>query len=248
MVVTPSFSRVAGYTTGDTVQPIFDNREATTTVRVMNSQTLVIGGLRQRSEAQDARGLPWLRNIWLLGELFKGREQKVRESELVVFITPEIVTPQYAGRERELAALEVARSELDQIPIAPTMNFPIHGCRGPGFGCGVSAGRRKEWYAPGAADVPAGPPCTPAPAPAGVLPPSRADSVLAPPGGPCYHGRPAPGHTAPRGSQDDRPQRFDGSLRRLPPTSCREVPSGPVLQLSTQRASTPPDEQNAVQQ
>ncbi len=183
MVVTPSFSRVAGFTTGDTVQPIFDNREATTTVRVANSQTLVIGGLRQRSESQDMRGIPWLRDIRFLhmGELFKGREQTVRESELVVFITPEIVTPVYAGRDREQVALGVARSQLEHIPIASTMRFPIHSCRGSGTPRGMGMEETKGAYmqVPPIPDNPSG---DPAPDPRGI-PPSYNGSVLAPPDG-----------------------------------------------------------------
>ncbi|MEX2015467.1 MAG: endonuclease/exonuclease/phosphatase family protein, partial [Candidatus Hydrogenedentales bacterium] len=39
-------------------QPIIDRREAKTTVRVINGQTLVIGGLRQRSDIGDFNAVP----------------------------------------------------------------------------------------------------------------------------------------------------------------------------------------------
>jgi general secretion pathway protein D len=59
MQVTPEFSRLTGFTPGDN-QPIIDKRSATTVLRVANRQTIVIGGLRQRSDVGDFRGVPYL--------------------------------------------------------------------------------------------------------------------------------------------------------------------------------------------
>ncbi len=120
MEVSPSFSRLTGFTPGQQPQPIIDRREAQTTVRVANRQVLVIGGLRQRNDTGNFNGLPYLKDIrpFNLGALFRGRDTEVRESELVVFIMPEIVAPAHVGALREGVALQHGLCLLDQVPTA----------------------------------------------------------------------------------------------------------------------------------
>ena len=91
MDVAPEFSRLTGFTPGDN-QPIIDKRTATTTLNVANGQTIVIGGLRQRDDVGDFKGVPYLKDLRVVGNLFRSRDTDVRESELVVFISPEIIT------------------------------------------------------------------------------------------------------------------------------------------------------------
>jgi len=115
--VTPTFSRLAGFTQGESQQPIIDKREAKTTVRVLDGQTLVIGGLRQRTEISDRRGIPYLKDIGHIGALFRGRENTIRESELLVFIRTEIIGYAHAGRPREQSAASHGFNTLDQVPV-----------------------------------------------------------------------------------------------------------------------------------
>jgi general secretion pathway protein D len=123
--VTPTFSRLAGFTQGPLPAPIIDKREASTTVRVADGQTLVIGGLRQRSDTRERRGVPYLKDRKYVGPLFRARNDTVRESELVVFITSEIVMPANdRSRPREWAAESRVRRELERIPVAPEMVWP----------------------------------------------------------------------------------------------------------------------------
>ena len=122
MEVTPSFSRLTGFTPGAQAQPIIDRREASTVVRVADQQVLIIGGLRERNDTGDFNGLPYLKDIKTLnfGALFRGRETNVRESELVVFIMPEIVPTSHVGSCRHAVALQTGQQLLDQIPFAST--------------------------------------------------------------------------------------------------------------------------------
>ncbi len=117
--VTPSFSRLTGFTSGANPQPIIDKREAQTVVRVANGQTLVIGGLRQRTLITERRGIPYLKDVWGFGKLFSASDTTVRESELVVFLSTELVMPDTPPRGREAAAMYTGRAQLDLIPPAP---------------------------------------------------------------------------------------------------------------------------------
>lgn len=124
MFVEPEFSRLAGFTPQDN-QPIIDTRKATTTVRITNRQTLVLSGLRQRSDTGEFNGIPFLKDVKFVGPLFRSRDTNVRESELIVFLMPEIVDYNEDLTMREAVALETIRCRLDAIP-------PAEGCEGAG--------------------------------------------------------------------------------------------------------------------
>jgi type II secretory pathway component GspD/PulD (secretin) len=114
MLVTPKFSVLTGFTEQNK-QPIIAKREAQTVVRVANNQTLVIGGLRQRGKVRERSAIPYLSDIKYIGPLFRQRSDEIRESELLVFLTPTILEPGTFGTVRERAALETGHCELDQV-------------------------------------------------------------------------------------------------------------------------------------
>jgi general secretion pathway protein D len=149
MEVTPTFSRLTGFTNGGNPQPIIDKRQANTTVRVMNQQWLVIGGLRQRTAVKDDRAIPKLSNIKYLGKLFQAYDYSFRESELVVFLMPEVVQPDYRGREREQNVLASSSGWLDETPISPAvLGHGEVGCPSCGnVGCNVCGKHPHRWYA-----------------------------------------------------------------------------------------------------
>lgn len=118
MQVNPEFSLLTGFTEGDNA-PIIDRRETQTTVRIGHLQTLVLGGLRQRSRIVEKAGIPGLRKVPYLGTLFRYNRSTARESELVVFITPEILTPDYIGTGREMCIAEKISMEADLTPTDP---------------------------------------------------------------------------------------------------------------------------------
>ena len=118
MLVHPEFSVLSGFTP-DSNAPIIDTREATTTVRIRDRETLVLGGLRQRSKVRGGSSLPLLGDIPLAGRLFRRSTFEVRESELLVFLTPEIVGTGYAGDCREAGLAVFGRGELAASPLCP---------------------------------------------------------------------------------------------------------------------------------
>ncbi len=108
MTIHPSITEKAGEKTsllGDSV-PIIDVRETETVARVRNEQTILIGGLMQDKTTEDVVGLPVLRDIPYLGRLFKHVKREKRKTELVIMLTPRILTDEHidaiavSGRER----------------------------------------------------------------------------------------------------------------------------------------------------
>ncbi len=107
--LTPSITEVTGFVStpdGLQTQPILNVRETTTTLRVRDGQSIVIGGLRSVRRSEQVQGVPFLMDIPLLGALFRSTVQKDQETELVIVMTPRILTP---DRIRELVGIERER-------------------------------------------------------------------------------------------------------------------------------------------
>jgi type IV pilus secretin PilQ/predicted competence protein len=72
-------------------QPAISTKKAETNVLLFDGQTTVIGGLSKENSLQSESGLPWLKDIPILGYLFKGRRTSDDMEEVLIFITPHIL-------------------------------------------------------------------------------------------------------------------------------------------------------------
>lgn len=68
-----------------------NSREANTRILVKNGQTAVIGGIYQSDATDGETGVPWFREIPVLGHLFKTKNITKEKSELLIFLTPRIL-------------------------------------------------------------------------------------------------------------------------------------------------------------
>lgn len=73
-------------------QPVIDSRKAETNLLVADGETIVIGGLRKRDTTKTVDKLPILGAIPFLGKLFQTNINKVVNTELLIFVTPYIVS------------------------------------------------------------------------------------------------------------------------------------------------------------
>ncbi len=71
----------------------FSRRETETTVEMLDGQSFAIAGLLQDDFSDAATQTPWLGDIPVLGALFRSASYQRDQSELVVIITPHLVTP-----------------------------------------------------------------------------------------------------------------------------------------------------------
>ncbi|WP_243371409.1 type IV pilus secretin PilQ [Geotalea sp. SG265] len=72
--------------------PPINKKEATTELLVKNGETTVIGGIYVDSDTESDKGVPFLQDIPLLGWLFKSNTKNKTKNELLIFITPKIVS------------------------------------------------------------------------------------------------------------------------------------------------------------
>lgn len=95
MSITPSITERTGQATsrfGDTV-PIISVRETDTLVRIQAGETIVIAGLMQERNIVDKTKVPVIGDTPLVGGLFRREERVKRKTDLIVLLTPTIMTP-----------------------------------------------------------------------------------------------------------------------------------------------------------
>jgi type IV pilus assembly protein PilQ len=75
-----------------------DTKHIKTQVLVENGGTVVIGGIFTLEETNNETKVPLLGDVPYLGNLFKSRERTSRKQEMLVFITPKMITDRTAAR------------------------------------------------------------------------------------------------------------------------------------------------------
>jgi type IV pilus assembly protein PilQ len=75
-----------------------DTKHVKTQVLVENGGTVVLGGIFTQTERNDINKVPLLGDLPVLGYLFQNRAKTINKTELLVFITPKIVTDRSAAR------------------------------------------------------------------------------------------------------------------------------------------------------
>ena len=109
--------------------PIIATQEITTSVRVPNGATIVLGGLISEDKERGVEGMPYISDIPVVGSLLGGRTQsKVRKNELIVMIQPFVVDSNH--ELMKASAYEGDRSPLGRdgqsmtAPLAEQHNPP----------------------------------------------------------------------------------------------------------------------------
>lgn len=85
-------------TRGDTVSTstgpavAIDTQEISTQVLVENGETIVLGGIFQQISTNDVTKVPILGDLPFIGKLFSSTGQREEKRELLIFVTPKIIT------------------------------------------------------------------------------------------------------------------------------------------------------------
>ncbi|HLK59960.1 MAG TPA: secretin N-terminal domain-containing protein, partial [Chthonomonadaceae bacterium] len=142
LLVTPRISR-QGQVTVDVVQdasdlltyvtlgsgtnailaPEFNDRYTDTSVTVQDNETVVLGGLiRDRTELNTSK-LPLLGDLPLVGQFFRAREKTRNKVELMIFITPHVITSVEGAREMTKQQTSKISQQFPELGKEP--NFPL---------------------------------------------------------------------------------------------------------------------------
>ncbi|MCC6502134.1 MAG: type IV pilus secretin PilQ [Deltaproteobacteria bacterium] len=96
MKIEATRNSIGTFTTSDG-QPSINKKESKTEVLVKDGETTVIGGIVITDKNNQEKGIPYLKDIPLLGWLFKNKSVSDSQQELLIFITPKIIKDKTVG-------------------------------------------------------------------------------------------------------------------------------------------------------
>lgn len=91
MDISQEVSDVAQTTSSTLNSPTFDERKISSTVSVNDGDTVALGGLITDNKTHGNGGIPYLKDLPVLGTLFSNRTANDTRTELLVLITPHLI-------------------------------------------------------------------------------------------------------------------------------------------------------------
>jgi general secretion pathway protein D len=114
-VSTPNFA------TGSNGNPTIAQREMATQIAVQSGQTVLLGGLIQQNENNVDTGIPGLNRVPVLGRLFGNTTRSRDRTELLVLITPKVISN---GEQARQVTDEYQRKFESLAPLRPAVVAP----------------------------------------------------------------------------------------------------------------------------
>jgi general secretion pathway protein D len=105
-------------TINSTLGPTTRKRQSETTIIAKDGQMIVTGGLISDDTGETDEGVPYLKDIPVLGHAFKANTQARLQQNLLIFLTPRIVKDQFDARD---ATIE-GRDRLEDVIAAYDVN------------------------------------------------------------------------------------------------------------------------------
>jgi general secretion pathway protein D len=116
--VSQEVSTVANTTTSNIDSPTIQQRKISSIVTVQDGETVALGGLISDTTNRGGNGIPYLRDIPVLGNLFGTQTNSKNRTELLVFLRPVIVRD--VGRARDVTeALKARMNRLEALTHGP---------------------------------------------------------------------------------------------------------------------------------
>lgn len=109
----------------ETEIPIVTTSEAETTIMIKDGVTVIIGGLRKDSRTKTVRKIPLLGDVPGLGFFFRSTSDEVTKTDLVILLTPHIITGESSVVENSRiqpkngAVARMIDGEIITRPVAP---------------------------------------------------------------------------------------------------------------------------------
>ncbi len=92
--------------------PITSSTEAQAKVAVRDRETILLGGLMEMDKTRKPSGVPLLKNIPLLGPLFRSSSAHMERNELIVLIRPTVMPASASDASRRKTSLGGAPSSI----------------------------------------------------------------------------------------------------------------------------------------
>ena len=118
--IEPKITEILDFVTVEnTSLPRLSNESAKTRVMVQDGQTLVIAGLIKDKVTDKKKKIPFLGDIPIFGLIFQKSEKTVVKTDLLVFLTPHIITPENGNAVASAASATPAAATATPAANAP---------------------------------------------------------------------------------------------------------------------------------
>lgn len=112
-------SDVVPNTANSPLGPTTTLRTSETTVITKSDQMIATGGLISDNVSDSSRGIPFLKDIPVLGQLFRVNGNNKRQTNLLIFITPKIIKDQFDSRDTTNSYRDSFEDKMYQDDIKP---------------------------------------------------------------------------------------------------------------------------------
>lgn len=127
--------------------PIASSRVYTADLHVDSGYTLAIGGLEEATDERTRNGVPLLKDIPVVGELFKSSDRHRQRKNLMIFITPTMLNPRTVVGISEKPESVIPLSPSDPKPPSFTVNGMLVGGSSALENAVGWVARRQQFYA-----------------------------------------------------------------------------------------------------
>ncbi len=100
----------------NTEVPIVDTRKAHTSLLLKDGQVVIMGGLRRQEKTEEIDQIPILGDLPIIGALFKSTNTIVKNSELIVFLSPHIYKNEPISKEEMAKFKELKDKPMLSLP------------------------------------------------------------------------------------------------------------------------------------
>ncbi len=124
MDVNQSVSDVVNTTTSQIDSPTIRQRRLTSTISVKTGESILLGGLIQQRDNRASQGIPFLNEIPGVGALFGSRANNAARTELIMLMTPQVVSTDEQSRSLTASIARQFQSVLDQSNMVRPRTLP----------------------------------------------------------------------------------------------------------------------------
>ncbi len=119
----PEVSNISGWvgdpnSSSDNAAPIINTRELMSEIRVMDGESIVIGGLQKSENIVTKDKVPMLGDMPLVGNLFRKKTESAKTTELIISITPHIIVNNETAEPEKLGYIDLSNQSEQTIPAA----------------------------------------------------------------------------------------------------------------------------------
>jgi general secretion pathway protein D len=106
-------------TINSTLGPTTTKRQSETTIIAKDGQMIVTGGLIADAVSESDEGIPYLKDIPILGHAFKSNSQARVQKNLLIFLTPRIIKDQFDARDVTIESRDKLDDVIAQYEVEP---------------------------------------------------------------------------------------------------------------------------------